>query len=76
MAPAPTAVPPSVGWGLCWPLGLLLGGTPTLRGHHRFTRGILRGRGKGHSQEPLGRPESKGSPRQRKGLKEKRAELS
>lgn len=39
---------------------------PNIGGHHRFTRGILRGRGRGHSQEPLGKPESKGSPRQKR----------
>lgn len=31
-SPAPTAALPSVGWWLCRPLGLLLGGTPTLMG--------------------------------------------
>lgn len=32
---------------------------PNMGGHHRFTRGILRGRGKMRSQEPGSRPKQK-----------------
>lgn len=47
---------------------------PNIDGHHRFTRGILRGRGKGCSQETRGKPELKGESKT-KGVKAKRAEL-
>ena len=47
---------------------------PNIGEHHRFTRGILRGRGKGHSQETRGKPESKRESKT-KGIKVKRAEL-
>lgn len=47
---------------------------PNIDGHHRFTRGILRGRGKGRSQETRGKPELKGESKT-KGVKAKRVEL-
>lgn len=47
---------------------------PNIDGHHRFTRGILRGRGKGCSQETRGKPELKGESKT-KGVKAKRVEL-
>lgn len=47
---------------------------PNMGEHHRFTRGILRGRGKGHSQEPRSRLKRRKSSRQR-ALRVKRAEL-
>lgn len=47
---------------------------PNTDGRHRFTRGILRGRGKGRSQETRGKPEVKGESKT-KGVKTKRAEL-
>lgn len=51
---------------------------PNIGGRHRFTRGILRGRGKGHSQEPQGRPELKRKSEAKKGTQgeEGRAELN
>lgn len=50
----PMVAPPSVDGGYAGHLASCLA-APQHGGHHRFTRGILRGRGKMHSQEPRSR---------------------
>lgn len=51
--------PPSVDGGYAGHLASCLAAPQHGGGHHRFTRGILRGRGKVHSQEPRGRLKQK-----------------
>lgn len=56
---SPRLPPPSVDGGYAGHLASCLAAPQHGGGHHRFTRGILRGRGKVHSQEPRGRLKQK-----------------